>query len=63
MMTSPVETSELTCPQCHAPISPTDVTCDACGANIALVTLMAERAVLGHAAGGTGPLPPLSVEQ
>ena len=63
MTTSPVETGELTCPQCHAPISPTDVTCDTCGANIALVTLMAERAVLGHAAGGTGPLPPLSVEQ
>jgi signal transduction histidine kinase len=63
MTTSPAPPTELTCPQCHAPISTTDVTCDTCGANIALVTLMAERAVLGHATGGTGPLRPVSVEQ
>jgi signal transduction histidine kinase len=62
MTTSAAPPTELTCPQCHAPISPSDVTCDTCGANIALVTLMAERAVLGHAV-GTGPLHPVSVEQ
>jgi signal transduction histidine kinase len=62
-MTSPAPPAELTCPQCHAPISPADVACESCGANIALVTLMAERAVLGQATGGTGPLQPVSVEQ
>ncbi len=63
MPSDPLPPTELTCPQCHAPIGADDVTCDNCGANIALVTLMAERAVLGQATGGTEPLQPLSVEQ
>jgi signal transduction histidine kinase len=64
MMTdAPLASTELTCPQCHAPIGADDVTCDNCGANIALVTLMAERAVLGQATGGTEPLQPVSAEQ
>ena len=63
MMTSPLPPTELTCPQCRAAISPTDVTCENCGANIALVTLMAERAVLGQATGGAEHLQPVSVEQ
>jgi signal transduction histidine kinase len=62
MTTAPLPPAELTCPQCRAPISPSDATCESCGANIALVTLMAERAVIGHAKVGTGPLP-VSVEQ
>ncbi len=63
MMTSTAPTSELTCPQCHAPVSPTDVTCETCGANIALVTLVAERAVLGQATGAAEAAQPMSVEQ
>ena len=63
MTTPPLPSTRLTCPQCHAPVSPEDVTCANCGANIALVTLIAESAVLGQATVGTGPLAPVSVEQ
>jgi signal transduction histidine kinase len=63
MTASTAPVSELTCPQCHAPVSPQDVLCESCGANIALVTLIAERAVLGQATSGTEPLQPVSVEQ
>jgi signal transduction histidine kinase len=64
MTASPSKATALTCPQCHAAISPDDVTCQACGANIAMITLMAEREMIGRTTGGTDKLRPVdSLEQ
>ena len=64
MTASPSKATTLTCPQCHAAISPDDVTCQACGANIAMITLMAEREMIGRTTSGTDKLRPVdSLEQ
>jgi signal transduction histidine kinase len=57
-----VDASSPNCPQCGSPVAPQDAICQVCGADIALVTLMAERALVGRA---THPeaLRPVSVEQ
>lgn len=59
----PAFSSQFTCPQCQAPIAPDSLTCDNCGANIALVSLMAERDMLERSrASGQTETQPLSME-
>jgi signal transduction histidine kinase len=53
----------LACPNCQAAIGPLDTTCHNCGADIQLMTLAAERALLQHALAETAAAAPLSPEQ
>jgi signal transduction histidine kinase len=51
--------NSLTCPNCQAAIGPLDTTCRSCGADIQLMTLAAERALLQRAlAEATAPISP-----
>ena len=52
-----------TCPNCQAAIGPLDTTCANCGADIQLVTLAAERALLQHALSEAAAGQPVSPEQ
>jgi signal transduction histidine kinase len=53
----------LTCPNCQAAIGPLDTTCRNCGADIQLLTLAAERALLQRALADSVAGTPLSPEQ
>jgi signal transduction histidine kinase len=53
----------LTCPNCQAAIGPLDTTCGNCGADIQLLTLAAERALLQRALAESAAGAPLSPEQ
>jgi len=51
------------CPNCRSPIGAEDVVCNTCGADIALMTLAADRAILEHALGSQDSPQPVSTEQ
>jgi signal transduction histidine kinase len=55
--------SLLNCPNCQAAIGPNDTTCQHCGADIQLMTLAAESALLQHALAGASSQPPVSPEE
>ena len=58
-----VTDNPLTCPNCQAAIGPLDTTCHACGADIQLVALAAERALLERALSEAVINAPISPEQ